>query len=77
MLKQEADRRERQHALAHPHADRVMSFQTWCAVNGFSPATGRRIRKAGLGPKFIRLSERRVGVRESDNREWQEKNSTT
>src|SRR5215471_19321328 len=27
--------------------DRVMTFSEWCRVNGFSEATGRRLRRAG------------------------------
>jgi hypothetical protein len=44
----------------------------WCAVNGFSLATGRRILN-GDGPKppIVQLSPRRIGIRESDNAAWQ------
>jgi hypothetical protein len=52
--------------------DCVMPFSLWCEVNNFSPATGRRLRKAGKGPVFTQLSDRRIGVTVRNNREWQE-----
>jgi predicted DNA-binding transcriptional regulator AlpA len=52
--------------------DRVMNFDTWCQVNGFSRSTGLRICKGGQGPHFIRLSERRKGVTRAENRRWQQ-----
>jgi len=52
--------------------DRVMSFDAWCLLNGFSRGTGQRLRRQGKGPRFIQLSPRRIGVRVRDNREWQE-----
>ena len=42
--------------------DRVMSFDEWCLLNGFSRSTGQRLAASGKGPAFIRLSVRRVGV---------------
>jgi hypothetical protein len=51
--------------------DRVMTFRTWCEVNDFSEATGRRLRKSGQGPAFVRLSDRRIGVTVRNNRLWQ------
>ena len=57
--------------------DRVMSFDAWCHLNGFSIGTGLRLRKAGQGPRFVQLSPRRIGVRVGDNRAWQESRSTT
>ena len=50
---------------------RVMTFAEWCDDNSFSESTGRRIRKAGTGPRFIELSDRRIGVTISENRRWQ------
>jgi len=57
--------------------DRVLSFRDWCGINGFSEATGRRLRAAGKGPIFIRLSERRIGVTVRNNRQWQEARSSS
>jgi hypothetical protein len=51
--------------------DRVMSFALWCEINSLSQATGRRLRKAGKGPIFTQLSDRRVGVTVRNNRIWQ------
>jgi len=54
-----------------PDDDRVLSFNEWCAVNGFSRATGQRLCGTGQGPRFIQLSERRKGVTVGENRRWQ------
>jgi hypothetical protein len=35
---------------------RVMTFRQWCDLNGFSKDTGRRLIKAGQGPKILQLS---------------------
>ena len=51
--------------------DRVMSFDEWCLLNGFSRSTGQRLAASGKGPAFIRLSVRRVGVTVAENRRWQ------
>lgn len=51
--------------------DRVMSFDEWCELNGFSRSTGQRIIAGGSGPNFIKLSERRKGVTVAENRRWQ------
>ena len=50
---------------------RVLTFRDWCLDNTFSESTGRRIRKAGTGPRFIQLSDRRIGVTIGENRRWQ------
>src|SRR5262245_43801047 len=52
--------------------DRVMTFSEWCRLNGFSEATGRRLRRAGKAAAFVQLSDRRVGCTVRSNREWQE-----
>jgi hypothetical protein len=52
--------------------NRVLSFGQWCALNGFSKATGRRIVQRGEGPPVLQLSPRRIGIRESDNAAWQQ-----
>jgi predicted DNA-binding transcriptional regulator AlpA len=53
------------------HRDRVLSFRQWCDLNGISKATGRRILNRGEGPPILRLSVRRIGIKESDNARWQ------
>jgi len=62
---------ERAQEAARDHRDRVLSFRMWCAINGFSEATGRRILKSGNGPAVTQLSARRIGIRQSDNAAWQ------
>ena len=52
--------------------DRVMSFDDWCNLNGFSRSTGERIVASGKGPRFIQLSEKRKGVTIGENRRWQQ-----
>jgi hypothetical protein len=64
-----AQRRQTDPAI-NPH--QVLTFLEWCGLNKISPATGRRIRAAGKGPKFIRLSDRRIGVTVGANLEWQQ-----
>jgi hypothetical protein len=51
--------------------DRVMSFDDWCNLNGFSRSTGQRIVASGEGPQFIQLSAKRKGVTIGENRRWQ------
>jgi predicted DNA-binding transcriptional regulator AlpA len=51
--------------------DRVLTFDEWCELNGFSRSTGQRIRTSGEGPQFVQLSARRIGVIVSENRRWQ------
>src|SRR5260370_34712347 len=48
----------------------VIPFSLWCQLNNFSPATGRRLRKAGKGPVFTQISDRRIGVTVRNNRIW-------
>jgi len=80
MTIREFERRAAQRRQSDPARDReinqhqVLTFLEWCRLNKISPATGRRIRKSGKGPKFIRLSDRRIGVTIGDNRAWQEAN---
>jgi hypothetical protein len=57
--------------------DWVMPFSLWCELNNFSPATGRRLRKAGKGPVFTQISDRRIGVTVRANRIWQESRAKT
>ena len=53
----------------HPNA--VMTFLQWCSLNGFSPATGKRLMRARRGPKIVQLSPKRIGIRNIDNDDWQ------
>ena len=67
MSVREAERRAAQYQQSDPDRDRkialnqfrVLTFAQWCALNGISPATGRRLIKAGRGPALIQLSDRK------------------
>jgi hypothetical protein len=52
--------------------DCVMPFSFWCAVNGISERTGRRILASDSGPVVTKLSARRFGISVGNNRRWQE-----
>jgi hypothetical protein len=69
MTPQEAERRRSERDRANSD-NQVLTFSEWCSSNTFSLATGRRIRRAGNGPRFIRLSDRRIGVTIGENRRW-------
>ena len=51
-------------------SQRILSFKAWCALNGFSESTGRRIIAAGK-VKVTQLSARRIGIGEDDNAAYQ------
>jgi hypothetical protein len=71
MSLQEAERR-RQSEQDREADHRVLNFRQWCELNGFSPATGRRIINAGTGPIITQLSPRRIGITIANNARWQE-----
>ncbi|MCC0805954.1 helix-turn-helix domain-containing protein [Methylobacterium sp. W2] len=48
----------------------VLLFQTACDEARISVSTMRRLMKAGRGPRMIRLSERRIGIRRADLDDW-------
>jgi hypothetical protein len=50
----------------------IMPFAYWCALNGISERTGRRILESGTGPVVTKLSARRIGITVGANRRWQE-----
>jgi hypothetical protein len=52
--------------------DRVMSFVEWCGSNNISVSTGRRIKRSGTGPNFIRIGTSMLGVTVAENRRWRE-----
>src|SRR5262249_7101681 len=53
------------------HDEQVLSFAQWCALNGISKRTGRRLLAAGDGPVVTQLSEKRIGITVRNNRAWQ------
>jgi hypothetical protein len=68
----EAERRQRLHATSHRTSQKILSFRQWCELNSISEATGRRLIKAGK-VRIVRLSERRIGIGEDDNADFQER----
>jgi hypothetical protein len=70
MSLREADRRNGQRNESTRKSQRILSFKAWCALNNFSEATGRRIIRAGK-VRVIQLSERRIGIGEDDNADFQ------
>ena len=70
MSLREAERRQRQRAESHRTSQRILTFKQWCALNSISEATGRRIVRAGK-VRITRLSERRIGIGELDNADFQ------
>ncbi|MGZ3250642.1 MAG: hypothetical protein ACXU7E_13040 [Croceibacterium sp.] len=68
----ERERMRAAHDQVGAHRDRVLTFRQWCALNNFSLASGRRLMKAGSGPAIVRLSPRRIGIKESANAIWQQ-----
>ena len=58
-------------ADADLEGDRVLTLAQWYTLNGFSRATAQRLIANGEGPRLIKLSERRIGVRLCDHRAWQ------
>jgi hypothetical protein len=50
-----------------------MTFREWCELNSFSEDTGRRLLARGDGPQITQLSDRRQGIREDHNAEWQDR----
>jgi predicted DNA-binding transcriptional regulator AlpA len=53
------------------HVDRILTFDEFAKLNGFSVATLARAIARGEGPKVIKLSPRRFGIRERDGAAWQ------
>jgi len=70
MTLRESERRQRQRAESHRTSQRILTFKQWCALNSISEATGRRLIRAGK-VRVVRLSERRIGIGEDDNADFQ------
>jgi predicted site-specific integrase-resolvase len=69
MSLREAERRQRQRQASR-RSQRILSFRQWCILNGISESTGRRLIRAGK-VRVTRLSERRIGIGEDDNADFQ------
>ena len=70
MSLREAERRKRQRKESRRKSQRILSFRDWCRLNSISESTGRRIIAAGK-VRVTQLSERRIGVGEEDNADFQ------
>ena len=62
-IAQRAEQRAQSSALV------VYTFKEWCALRGFSEATGRRL-IASKQVKVTHLSERRIGIRTDHDQEY-------
>ena len=60
----------RQHGLAR-YVEPILTLEQFAALNSISAQTLYRTIKRGEGPKVVRLSPRRLGIRESDGAKWQ------
>jgi hypothetical protein len=70
MSLREVERRNRQRKESLRKSQRILSFKDWCALNNISEATGRRNIRAGK-VRVTQLSERRIGIGEDDNADYQ------
>jgi predicted DNA-binding transcriptional regulator AlpA len=59
----------RQQQLAQ--VERIWSLDEFAAINSMHPTTLYRAIKRGDGPPVVKLSLRRLGIRESDGAAWQ------
>jgi predicted DNA-binding transcriptional regulator AlpA len=50
--------------------DRVISLAEWAKLACISPRTARDVIARGDGPKVVQLSNKRIGIRVCDHREW-------
>lgn len=57
----------------HLNANQILRFKDWIRLAGVSPALGWKLLHSGEGPKFMRLGEKRIGVRVADHNKWAER----
>jgi predicted DNA-binding transcriptional regulator AlpA len=66
------DSNKRQRPLASEYRSRrILTLQQWAELNSLSYFTAKRLIAKGDGPKVTQLSQRRIGIREDHNDEWQ------
>ena len=53
-----------------PQSNNVLPLATACKIADLSRSTMYRLINAGRGPRVLKLSERRVGVRRDDLDAW-------
>ena len=51
--------------------NRVLTLRQWAELNSLGYRTAQRIIASGNGPKIVQLGDRRIGITEAHNREWQ------
>ncbi len=49
-----------------------VGFKMVLSFNNFSKSTGQRLLASGKGPRFVLVSEKRIGVTVGENRRWQQ-----
>ena len=67
----EKRRRERALDPTLSRDDQILTFKQWCQLNAISERTGARILAGLNGPPIVHLSAKRIGIRVSDNHQWQ------
>jgi hypothetical protein len=50
--------------------DVVLTFGEWCRLAGLGESTGRKLKAAGKGPRFVRLTDKKLGVTLREHRRW-------
>ena len=53
--------------------NQVLRFRDWIKLAGISPALGWKVLHSHDGPKFIRIGDKRVGIRVLDHIKWVER----
>jgi len=59
-------------SVNYQNALQVMTVHQTATLDNISPVTLLRMIRAGKGPRTIRLSTRRIGIRVCDYQAWQE-----
>ena len=49
---------------------RIEEICEWCRLASIGESTGRKIKAAGKGPRFVRLTEKKLGVTLREHRRW-------
>ncbi|MBA8912268.1 helix-turn-helix transcriptional regulator [Methylorubrum thiocyanatum] len=53
-----------------PQSNNVLPFDAACKIADLSRSTMYRLINAGRGPRVLKLSERRIGIRRNDLDAW-------
>jgi hypothetical protein len=68
----EKERRRQQSERDTRDDYRVIRWHEWYASKGLSKWAANRLRKAGKGPRIVKLTDHAIGVTVKDDREWTE-----